>query len=161
MMVTVSLDSPSCEVTLLILCLVVYRYITRQAKGLYRLKHVGALKNGLTYLSLYNSGWFCHMKDGEERAELMPLTHKFAKRCCVRIFCNERTRSNPLDPKLMFGVFRTILLLHERWCRMGRTSAISTQVRYIKLRWNFFATNAPDPLHWTQNSCLGAYRTVP
>jgi hypothetical protein len=59
-MVTVSLDSPSCEVTLLILYSVVYRDVTRQAKGLYRLKHVGALWNGLTYLSRYNSGWFCH-----------------------------------------------------------------------------------------------------
>jgi hypothetical protein len=59
-MVIVSLDSPSCEVTLLILCSVVYRDVTRQAKGLYRLKHVGALGSGLTYLSRYNSGWFCH-----------------------------------------------------------------------------------------------------
>jgi hypothetical protein len=39
---------------------VVYRDVTRQAKGLYRLKHVGALGIGLAYLSLYNSGWFCH-----------------------------------------------------------------------------------------------------
>jgi hypothetical protein len=60
MMVTISLDSPSCEVTLLILCSVVYRDVTRQAKGLYRLKHVGALGSGLAYLSRYNSGWFCH-----------------------------------------------------------------------------------------------------
>jgi hypothetical protein len=59
-MVTVFLDSLSCEVTLLILYSVVYRDVTRQAKGLYRLKHVGALRNGLTYLSRYNSGWFCH-----------------------------------------------------------------------------------------------------
>jgi hypothetical protein len=60
MMVTVSLDSPSCEVTLLILYSMVYRDVTRQAKGLYRLKHFGALRNGLTYLSRYNSDWFCH-----------------------------------------------------------------------------------------------------
>jgi hypothetical protein len=50
-MAFVSLDSPSCEVPCLILHSVVYRDITRQAKGLYRLKHVGALKNGLAYLS--------------------------------------------------------------------------------------------------------------
>jgi hypothetical protein len=59
-MVTVSLDSPSCEVTLFDPVSVVYRDVTRQAKGLYRLKHVGALRNGLAYLSQYNSGWFCH-----------------------------------------------------------------------------------------------------
>jgi hypothetical protein len=35
-------------------------------------------------------------------AELAPLTHKFAKRSCVGTFRNERTRSTPLDPKLMF-----------------------------------------------------------
>jgi hypothetical protein len=40
---------------------VVYRDVTRQAKGLYRLKHVGALWSGLAYLSRYNSGWFCHI----------------------------------------------------------------------------------------------------
>jgi hypothetical protein len=39
---------------------VVYRDFTRQAKGLYRLKHVGALGSGLAYLSRCNSGWFCH-----------------------------------------------------------------------------------------------------
>jgi hypothetical protein len=35
-------------------------------------------------------------------AELVPLTHMFAKRNCVRLFRNERTRSTPLVPKLMF-----------------------------------------------------------
>jgi hypothetical protein len=41
---------------------VVYQDVTRQAKGLYRLKHVWALGSGLAYLSRYNSGWFCHRK---------------------------------------------------------------------------------------------------
>jgi hypothetical protein len=35
-------------------------------------------------------------------AEMVPLTHKFAKQSHVGIFRNERTRSTPLDPKLMF-----------------------------------------------------------
>jgi hypothetical protein len=43
---------------------VVYRDVTRQAKGLYRLKYVGALGSGLAYLSRYNSGWFCHIPIG-------------------------------------------------------------------------------------------------
>jgi hypothetical protein len=59
-MMTVSLDSPSCEVTLFDPVSVVYRDATRQAKGLYRLKYVGALLSGLTYLSRYDSGWYCH-----------------------------------------------------------------------------------------------------
>jgi hypothetical protein len=59
-MAFVSLDSPSCEVPCLILLSVVYRDVTRQAKRLYRLKHDGALKRGLAYLSWCNSSWFCH-----------------------------------------------------------------------------------------------------
>jgi hypothetical protein len=58
----ISLDSPSCEVPCWILHSVVYRDVTRQAKGLYRLKHEVALKRGLAYLSRCNSGWFCHRK---------------------------------------------------------------------------------------------------
>jgi hypothetical protein len=27
--------------------------------------------------------------------------------------------------------------------------------------WGVLATNARDLLHWLQNSCFGAYRTVP
>jgi hypothetical protein len=56
MTVTVSLDSPSCEVTLFDPVSVVYRDATRQAKGLHRLKYVGALERGLAYLSRCNSG---------------------------------------------------------------------------------------------------------
>jgi hypothetical protein len=59
-MAIVSLVSPSCEVPCLILHSVVYRDVTQQAKRLYRLKHVGALRRGLTYLSRCNSDWFCH-----------------------------------------------------------------------------------------------------
>jgi hypothetical protein len=55
-MVIVSLDSPSCEVTLFDPVSVVYRDATRQTKGLYRLKYVGALWSGLACLSRYNSG---------------------------------------------------------------------------------------------------------
>jgi hypothetical protein len=40
---------------------VVYRDVTRQAKGLYRLKHEVALKRGLAYLSRCNSDWCCHI----------------------------------------------------------------------------------------------------
>jgi hypothetical protein len=64
-MVTVSLDSPSCEVTLFDPVSVVYRDATQQTKVLYRLKYVGALSSGLACLSRYNSGWFCHTGDSE------------------------------------------------------------------------------------------------
>jgi hypothetical protein len=66
-MVIVSLDSPSCEVTLFDPVTVVYRDATRQAKGLHRLKYIGALERGLAYLSRCNSGWFCHNNRGAYR----------------------------------------------------------------------------------------------
>ena len=47
----------------------------------------------------------CLTKLGAKRAELV---QKFVPRSHVGIFCNERTRSTPLNPKLTFGAFRTI-----------------------------------------------------
>ena len=41
----------------------------------------------------------CLMKLGAKRSELV---QKFVPRSCVESFRNERTRSTPLDPKLMF-----------------------------------------------------------
>jgi len=47
-----------------------------------------------------HSGPFgCLTKLVAKRAELV---QKFVPRSCFGIFCNERTRSNPLEPKLMF-----------------------------------------------------------
>ena len=47
-------------------------------------------------------GWLTDL--GAKRAELV---QKFVPRSRVGIFLNERTRSTQLDPKLMFGTFRT------------------------------------------------------
>jgi hypothetical protein len=52
---------------------------------------------------LRHSGPFCYcMKVDVKLAELAPLTRKFSKRSCVGPFRNQRTRSTPLDTKLMF-----------------------------------------------------------
>jgi hypothetical protein len=59
----------------LILHSVVYRDVTRQAKGLHCLKYVGALERGLVYLSRCNSGWFCHMFHGEKGAAAVGHGH--------------------------------------------------------------------------------------
>jgi hypothetical protein len=52
---------------------------------------------------------YCTKADAK-LAELVALTQKFAKQSRVGIFRSERTRSTPLDPKLMFlghfGPFR-------------------------------------------------------
>jgi hypothetical protein len=78
----------------------------------------------------------------------------------VGIFRNERTRSTPFDSKLMFWCvsdrFITAQKSMQNWpnCCHYRTSSLN------KVASEFFATNAPDPLHLTQNSCFWAFRTV-
>jgi hypothetical protein len=56
-------------------------------------------------------------------AELVPLTHKFAKESRVGIFSKERTRSTPLGPELMFwGVSNRLVTAQKsmqnlpNWC---------------------------------------------
>ena len=59
----------------------------------------------------------CLTKLGAKRAELV---QKFVPRSCIGIFRNERTRSTPLDPKLMcLGAFVNVSLLHETRCKTG------------------------------------------
>ena len=70
-------------------------------------------------------GPFCYCtKLAAKRAKLEQLMQKFVPRCLVRIFRNERSRSTPLDRKLMFlcvpfhfGAFGIVSLLHETWCK--------------------------------------------
>jgi hypothetical protein len=46
---------------------------------------------------------FCYCtKVDAKLAELVALSHKFAKQSRIGIFCNGRTRPTPFDPKLMF-----------------------------------------------------------
>ena len=89
------------------------------------------------YLGAFGAVWLL-TKLGAKRAELV---QKFGPGSRVGIFCNERTCSNPLDPKLTFwcvshylGAFGTIWLPYETRCKMGRTSA---KVRATKSRRNF------------------------
>ena len=63
----------------------------------------------LYYLGAFGTVWLPY--DGAKRAELV---QKFVPRSRVGIFRNERTRSNPLDPKLMF------------WCISYRLRAFGT-----------------------------------
>jgi hypothetical protein len=65
-------------------------------------------------------GPFCNCAQVDAKlAELVPLTHKFAKQNRVTIFRKKRTGSTPLDPKLIFlGVsdrFITAQKLSQSW----------------------------------------------
>ena len=90
----------------------------------------------VSYHWVHSGPFGCLTKIGAKRAELV-----FVPRSRVGILCNERTRSNPLDPKLTFwcvsyyfGAFGTIWMLYETRCKTGRTSA---KVCATKTQWNF------------------------
>ena len=87
----------------------------------------------------------CRTKLGAKRSELV---QKFVPRSLVRIFLKERTRSSPLDPKLMIwcvskylGAFGTVWVPYKTRCKTGRTSA---KVRATKSRWNFSQRTHPN-----------------
>ena len=92
-------------------------------------------------------GTFCCVTTlSSKRAKLV---QKFVPRSRVRFFCNERTRSIPLDPKLMFwyvlyylGAFETNWLPYETRCKTGRTNA---KVCAMKSRRNF--SQRTHPIH--------------
>src|SRR6185312_8313888 len=86
-----------------------------------------------------HSGPFgCLTKLVAKRAELVQM---FVPRSRVGIFRNERTRSTPFNPKVMFwcisyhmGIFGTVWLPYETRWKTGRTSA---KVRATKSLRNF------------------------
>ena len=97
----------------------------------------------LYYLGAFGTVWLL-TKLSPKRAEVV---QKFVPRSRVGIFCNERTRSTPLDPKLTFscvsyylGAFGTVWLPYESRCKTGRSSA---KVRATKSRWNFLQRTHP------------------
>ena len=110
-------------------------------------------------------GWLTKL--GAKRVELV---QKFMLGSCFGIFPNERTRSTPLDPKLMFWcasfylrAFGTIWLPYETRCKTGRTSA---KVRATKSRRIFSQRTYPiHPLDskltfWCVSFYSGAFGTV-
>ena len=99
----------------------------------------------LFYLGALRIVWLRYetqSKTGRTRA-------KVHARSRVGIFCNECTRSTPLDPKLMFwcvlfylGALRIVWLPYETRCKTGR---ISAKVRATKLCRNF--SQQTHPIH--------------
>ena len=80
------------------------------------------------------------MKHDSKWAELVQSVQKIVPRSRVGIFHKKRTRSTPLDPKLMFwcvsyclGAFGTVSSPSETWFKMGRTGAINAKVHATKL----------------------------
>ena len=75
------------------------------------------------------------------------LVQKFVPQSRIGIFCNERTRSTPLDSKLMFwcvsyylGAFSTVWLPYKTQCKMGWSGA---KARATKSCQNFLKWTHP------------------
>ena len=88
----------------------------------------------------------------ETRGKTFRTSAKVCATSRVESFRNERSRSTPLDPKLMFwcvlyhfGAFGTI------WLPISEQSEVTSE---------FFTTKAPDPPHWTLNSCFVVFPTI-
>ena len=54
------------------------------------------------------------------------------------------------------GAFGTVRLLYKTRGKTGRMCKSSCH----EVTSEFFAMNPPEPLHWSLNSCFGAFRTV-
>src|SRR6185437_3811598 len=113
----------------------------------------GAFRTICVHLGLLG----CLTKLGAKHSKLV---QKFVRRSRIGVFHDERTRSTPLDPKLMFccisyhlSAFGTVWLPYETRCKTGKILCHDVALK-------FFATNAPDPPHWTLNSCFGEFRTI-
>ena len=98
------------------------------------------------------------------------LTNLRAKRCRVGIFDNERTRSNPLDPKLMFccvsyylGALGTVWLPYETRCKTAElVQKFVPQSRIGIFRNECTRTTPLDPklMFWCISYYFGAFRTL-
>ena len=110
----------------------------------------------------------CLTKLGAEWAELV---QKFVPRSRLGIFRNERTRSMPVDPKLMFwcilyylGSLRTVWLHYETRCKTGLTNAKKFMPRsrvgiFHNERTGFIPLD-PKQMFWCVSNYLGAFWTV-
>ena len=113
-------------------------------------------------------GWFHYcMKLGAKWAELEQLIQKFMPRSRIKIFCSEPTRSTALDPKLMFwcvslclGAIVNVFVTTRNFVQNGLNWCNQCTSFCHKVASEFFATNAPNPPHWTLNSCFGAFLSL-
>src|SRR6185436_18766190 len=106
----------------------------------------------------------------ETRCKTAELVQKFVPRSRVGIFCNERTRSTPLEPKLSFscvsyylGAFGTVWLPYETRCKTAELPQKFMPQSRIGIFCNKRTRSAPlDPKRtfWCILYYLGAFGIV-
>jgi hypothetical protein len=107
-----------------------------------------------------------YTKLGAKWVELVQLMQKFVPWSHIIIFRKGRPRSTHLTLNSCIDAF------HSVWVHLAKFRYYmkpgSKQFELVQLMQKFvtrthigiFATNAPDPPHWTLNSCLRASRSV-
>ena len=84
-------------------------------------------------------GWFHYcMKLGAKRSELEQLMQKFVPRSRIGIFGSERTRSTPLDPKLMIWCVLSVwvhLAMFHYYTKLGAKRAELVQLIQKFVAW--------------------------
>ena len=111
------------------------KFMPRSHVGIFRNEHTQSTTlDPNSYFHKFHCVWVhllsfrnC-MKLGSNRCELVQLMQKFVPWSHVRIFCNERPQSTPMDRKLMFwllhsvwvhlGSFRNCMKLVAKWCEL-------------------------------------------
>ena len=109
----------------------------------------------------------CLTKLGAKHFELV---QKFVRRSRIGVFHDERTRSTPLDPKLMFSLFCTIwvhLVPFGCLMKLGEKRAEPMQKFVPRSRIGIFRNKSTrsTPLdtkliYWCISFCLGAFATI-
>ena len=80
-----------------------------------------------------------------------------------RNFSQQTTRSTPLEPNLMFLCISYYLGAFGTFCCVTTLSSKRAKLvqKFVpRSRVGIFHSNAPDPPHWTLNSCFGVFRTI-
>jgi len=99
----------------------------------------------------------CLMELGAKRSE---LGQKFLPQSRVRVFRDERARSTPLEPKLMFWIVSYHLGPLGFVTKLGAKHSELVKSSCHEVASVFFATNTPDPPHWTLNYCFVVFCTI-
>ena len=103
-------------------------------------------------------------------AKRAKLVQKFVPGSGIGIFCNERTRSTPLNPKLTFGAFRTIWVhsgplgclteLGAKRAELVQKFVLRSRIRILRKERTRSTPLDPKQPFWCVSYYLGAFRAA-
>ena len=116
---------------------------------------------------MHSGSFGCLTKLGAKRAELV---QKFVKRSRIGNFRNERTRSTPCDPKLIFwcvraiwvhsGLFGCLTKLGAKWAELVQKFVPRSRVRIFHNESTRSTPLDPKLTFWCVSHYLGAFGTA-